>query len=139
MVICPHRGLDFGELRPVQEFVERRVLLVELQLRDGQSPATPLTRANSLLLQQESEAASDPSVAEVLPLISSILITHFLDLNIEEICAPAGTINRFLALPRPAEKPADKPGGNHGDPAPTQRSLRFLKRRDHRPHPGSAD
>ena len=29
VVICPHRGLEFGALTPVQEFVERRVLWVE--------------------------------------------------------------------------------------------------------------
>jgi len=37
VVICPHRGLQFGALTPVQEFVE-------LQPRDGQSPITPLAR-----------------------------------------------------------------------------------------------
>lgn len=42
VVICPHRGLQFGTLTPVQEFVERRVLWIELQPRDGQPPITPL-------------------------------------------------------------------------------------------------
>ena len=42
VVICPHRELQFGALIPVQKFVERRVLWVELQPRDGQPPITPL-------------------------------------------------------------------------------------------------
>jgi len=51
VVICPHRGLHFGALTPVQEFVERRVLWIELQPRDGQAPITPLARVLSLLLE----------------------------------------------------------------------------------------
>ena len=39
VVICPHRDLHFGDPTPVQEFLERRVLWVELQPRDGQLPA----------------------------------------------------------------------------------------------------
>jgi len=48
VVICPHRGLQFGALTPVQEFVERRVLWVELQPRGCQPPSTPLARLLSL-------------------------------------------------------------------------------------------
>jgi predicted transposase YdaD len=100
-VICPHRGLQFGALTPVQEFVERRVLWVELQPRDGQPPITPLARALSLLLEPESrvrrisdalnqQAMTDPMAAEVLPLIPAILITRFRDKSIPEICAMGG-------------------------------------------------
>ena len=82
VVICPHRGLHFGALTPVQEFVERRVLWVELQPRDGQPPITPLARVLSLLLEPESQvrrisdalhqqAFTDPVAAEVLQLIPS--------------------------------------------------------------------
>ena len=69
-VVCPHRGLQFGALTPVQEFVERRVLWVELQPRD--------------------KAMTDPVAAEVLPLIPAILITRFRDKSIPEICAMGG-------------------------------------------------
>ena len=85
VVICPHRELNFGAPLPVREFLEHRVIWVELQPRDGQPPATPLARVMSLLLQPESlvrsvsddlrvQALSDTRAAEVLPLIPAILI-----------------------------------------------------------------
>ena len=101
VVICPHRELDFGNPTPVQEFVERRVLWIELQPRDGQPPITPLARVLSLLLEPENQvrrisdalqqqAVTDPVAAEVLPLIPTILITRFRDKTIPEICAMGG-------------------------------------------------
>ena len=101
VVICPHRGLHFGALTPVQEFVERRVLWVELQPRDGQSPITPLARVLSLLLEPESQvrrisealheqSVTDPVAAEVLQLIPTILITRFRNKTIPEICTMGG-------------------------------------------------
>lgn len=111
VVICPHRGLHFGALTPVQEFVERRVLWVELQPRDGQPPITPLARVLSLLLEPESQvrrisdalhqqAFTDPVAAEVLPLISSILITRFRDKSIPEICTMGGITLEDLSQSR---------------------------------------
>ena len=90
------------------------MLWVELQPRDGQPPATPLTRVLSLLLQLEAEvpgitsclrqqAASDPLVAEVLPLIPAILLTRFRDQSIEEICAMGGITLDDLSPPLPAK------------------------------------
>lgn len=101
VVICPHRGLHFGALTPVQEFVERRVLWIELQPRDGQSPITPLARVLSLLLEPESQvrrisealheqSVTDPVAAEVLQLIPTILITRFRNKTIPEICTMGG-------------------------------------------------
>ena len=101
VVICPHRGLQFGALTPVQEFVERRVLWMELQPRDGQPPITPLARVLSLLLEPESQvrrisdalheqACTDPVAAEVLQLIPTILVTRFRNKTIPEICAMGG-------------------------------------------------
>jgi predicted transposase YdaD len=95
------RGLQFGALTPVQEFLERRVLWVELQPRDGQPPITPLARVLSLLLEPESQvrrisdalhqhSVTDPVAAEVLQLIPTILITRFRDKSILEICAMGG-------------------------------------------------
>ena len=111
VVICPHRGLQFGALTPVQEFVERRVLWVELQPRDGQAPITPLARVLSLLLEPESQvrrisdalhqqAFTDPVAAEVLPLIPAILITRFRDKSIPEICAMGGITLEDLSQSR---------------------------------------
>jgi hypothetical protein len=95
LVICPHRDLKFGARSPVQEFVERRVLWVELQPRDGRPPATPLTQVLSLLLQPEAnvstithalreQAIGDAVAAEVLPLIPDILITRFRNKTIQD-------------------------------------------------------
>jgi predicted transposase YdaD len=111
VVICPHRELNFGEPMPVQEFVERRVLWVELQPRDGQPPATPLARVLSLLLQPEAEvpsitsalrqqAAIDAVAAEVLPLIPAILITRFRYKTIQELCEMGGITLEDLSQSR---------------------------------------
>jgi predicted transposase YdaD len=100
-VICPHRQLDFGALTPVQECVERRVLWIELQPRDGQTPITPLERVLSMQLEPESQvrrisdalqqqASTDPVAAEVLQLILTILITRLRDKSIPEICTMGG-------------------------------------------------
>ena len=105
------RGLQFGALTPVQEFVERRVLWVELQPRDGQPPITPLARVLSLLLEPESQvrgisdalhqqSVTDPVAAEVLQLIPTTLITRFRDKSIPEICAMGGITLEDLSQSR---------------------------------------
>lgn len=111
VVICPHRGLQFGTLTPVQEFVERRVLWIELQPRNGQPPITPLARVLSLLLEPESQvrriskalhqqAVTDPVAAEILQLIPTILITRFRAKTILEICAMGGITQEDLSQSR---------------------------------------
>jgi predicted transposase YdaD len=101
VVLCPHRALNFGNPTPIQEFLDRRVLWVELQPVDGHLPATPLTRVLSLLLQPESQvrsvsdalreqALSDIRAAEVLPLISTIVLTRFSDRPLSEVCKMVG-------------------------------------------------
>jgi predicted transposase/invertase (TIGR01784 family) len=101
VLIAPHRQMEFGALTPVREFVEHRVRWVELQPRDGEPPAEPLTQALSLLLQPESQvrsvsdalhrrAQSDASAAEVLPLIPAILLARFNKRPLQEICTMAG-------------------------------------------------
>ena len=77
------------------------MLWVELQPLDGQLPATPLTQVLSLLLQPErmvrsvsdalrKQARSDIRAAEVLPLISTIVLARFSDRPLSEICEMAG-------------------------------------------------
>jgi predicted transposase YdaD len=107
VVICPHRQLNFGPLTPVREFVDHRVIWVELQPRDDQEPTEPLTQVLSLLLQPEprlpgisnslrQQAVSNPLAAEVLPLIPAILLSRFNDRPIQEICAMGGiTVEDF--------------------------------------------
>jgi len=107
VVICPHRQLNFGPLTPVREFVDHRVIWVELQPRDGQEPAEPLTQVLSLLVQPEvrlpgitkslrHQAVSNPLAAEALQLIPAILLSRFNDRPIREICAMGGiTIEDF--------------------------------------------
>jgi hypothetical protein len=101
LVLCPHRALNFGNPTPIQEFLDRRVLWVELQPLDGQLPAPPLTQVLSLLLQPESQvrsvsdalreqARSDTRAAEVLPLIPAIMLVRFSDRPLAEICKMVG-------------------------------------------------
>ena len=101
VVICPHRHMNFGSLRPVREFVEHRVRWVELQPRDREPPTEPLTQALSLLLQPENQlrsvsdglrqqAVSDARAAEVLPLIPAILLARFKTRPLQEICQMGG-------------------------------------------------
>ena len=101
VVICPHRQLDFGDPTPVREFLDHRVHWIELQPRDGTVPREPLTQVLSLLLQPEGQlreltdglrqrASTDPSTAEVLPLIPAILLARFNDRPLQEICAMGG-------------------------------------------------
>ena len=107
VVICPQRELNFWDPTPVQEFLEHRVIWVELQPCDGQPPATPLARVLSLLLQPESQvravseglrqqALNDAGAAEVLPLIPAIVLTRFSDRPVSEICEMVGiTLDDF--------------------------------------------
>ena len=81
VVICPHRGLHFGALTPVQEFVERRVLSLLLE------PESQVRRISDALHEQ---ACTDPVAAEVLQLIPTILVTRFRNKTIPEICAMGG-------------------------------------------------
>lgn len=111
VVICPHRQLNFGVNTPVQEFLEHRVIWIELQPRNGQEPFEPLTQVLSLLLQPETkvlavandlrlQATTNPLAAEVLPLIPAILLSRFNDRPIKEICAMGGiTIEDFTKSP----------------------------------------
>ena len=111
VVICPHCQLNFGVNNPVQEFLEHRVIWIELQPRNGQEPFEPLTRVLSLLMQPEAkvlavandlrlQANTNPLAAEVLPLIPTILLSRFNDRPIKEICAMGGiTVEDFTKSP----------------------------------------
>ena len=140
VVICPHRELNFGALLPVREFVERRVLWVELQPRDGQHPLPPLTQVLSLLLQPEAEiptttsslrlqAAADPVAAEVVPLIPAILILRFRDRTLQEICTMGGITLEDLSQSRAYQEIfglGEARGEARGE---AQLTLRLLNRR----------
>ena len=76
VVICPHRGLHLGALTP---------------------PAAQVRRISAALHQQ---AGTDPDAAEVLPLISSILIARFRDKSIPEICTMGGITLEDLSQSR---------------------------------------
>jgi len=85
----------------VREFLDHRVHWIELQPRDGAAPREPLTQVLSLLLRPEEQlrgltdelrqqAISDPTTADVLPLIPAILLARFKDRPLQEICAMGG-------------------------------------------------
>jgi predicted transposase YdaD len=107
VVICPSRQLNFGDPTPVQEFVERRVVWIELLSERLPPGAPPLQRALGLLLLPEAqlpacsaliraEAAGTSLGAEIDDVIAAILVSRFSGRTVPEICAMGGiTIEDF--------------------------------------------
>lgn len=90
VVFCPSRMLRFGDPRPVKEFLEQRVIWIEL-LPDRLPPqAPPLQRALAMLLLPEHQ----------LPVCSAaILMARFTGRSIREICALGGiTLEDFTQI-----------------------------------------
>jgi hypothetical protein len=101
VVICPSRELNFGDPTPVREFVERRVVWIELQPERLPRSAPPLQKALAMLLLPEdqmpscskairAEAAGTSLDAEIDDVIAAILVSRFSGLTIPEICAMGG-------------------------------------------------
>jgi predicted transposase YdaD len=107
VVICPSRQLNFGDPTPVEEFVERRVVWIELLSERLPPAAPPLQRALGMLLLPEAqlpacaaliraEAAGTSLGAEIDDVIAAILVSRFSGRTIPEICAMGGiTIDDF--------------------------------------------
>jgi predicted transposase/invertase (TIGR01784 family) len=107
VVICPHRGLNFGRPVAVAEFIQERVRWIELLPAATDPTAAPLLRALALLVQPEeqipaSAAAIRTQVAataeekEIADVIAAILLTRFNGRSIQEICAMGGiTLEEF--------------------------------------------
>jgi predicted transposase YdaD len=98
VVICPSRLLNFGDPRPVQEFVERRVVWIELAPERLPPTAPPLQRALGMLLLPEdqlpacseairSQVAGTSLATEINDVIAAILVSRFSGRTIPEICA----------------------------------------------------
>ena len=101
VVICPSRQLNFGDPTPVQEFVERRVVWIELLSERLPPGAPPLQRALGMLLLPEAqlpacaaliraEAAGTSLGAEIDDVIAAILVSRFSGRTVHEICAMGG-------------------------------------------------
>ncbi len=107
VVICPSRQLNFGDPTPVQEFVERRVVWIELLSERLPPAAPPLHRALGMLLLPEAqlpacaaliraEAAGTSLGAEIDDVIAAILVSRFSGRTVPEICAMGGiTVEDF--------------------------------------------
>jgi predicted transposase YdaD len=107
VVICPSRQLNFGDPTPVQEFVERRVVWIELLSERLPPTAPPLQRALGMLLLPEAQlpacaaliradAAGTSLGAEIDDVIAAILVSRFSGRTVPEICAMGGiTIEDF--------------------------------------------
>ena len=107
VVICPSRQLNFGDPTPVEEFVERRVVWIELRSERLPPAAPPLQRALGMLLLPEAqlpacaaliraEAAGTSLGAEIDDLIAAILVSRFSGRTVPEICAMGGiTVEDF--------------------------------------------
>jgi predicted transposase YdaD len=109
VVICPSRELYFGNPQPVEEFLERRLVWVELQPERLPPAAPPIQKALSLLLQPEdqlpacskairAEAAGTGLGSEIDDVIAAILVSRFSGRTVPEICAMGGiTVDDFTS------------------------------------------
>ena len=109
VVICPSRELNFGDPMPVQEFVERRVVWIELQPERLPPSAPPLQKALAMLLLPEdqlpacsrairAEAAGTGLGSEIDDVIAAILVARFSGRTVPEICAMGGiTVDDFTS------------------------------------------
>ena len=107
VVICPSRQLNFGDPTPVQEFVERRVVWIELLSERLPPAAPPLQRALGMMLLPEAqlpacsavvraEAAGTSLETEIDDVIAAILVSRFSGRTVPEICAMGGiTVEDF--------------------------------------------
>ena len=109
VVICPSRDLNFGDPTSVREFVERRVVWIELAAERLPPEAPPLQRALGMLLLPEeqlrdcsasirAEAAGTSLGAELDDVIAAILLSRFSGRTVPEICAMGGiTVDDFTS------------------------------------------
>jgi predicted transposase YdaD len=109
VVICPSRDLNFGDPTPVQEFVDRRVVWIELQPERLPPSAPPIQKALAMLLLPEdqllacskairAEAVGTDLAAEIDDVIAAILVTRFNGRTVPEICAMGGiTVDDFTS------------------------------------------
>ena len=109
VVICPSRDLNLGDPTPVQEFVERRVVWIELLSERLPPSAPPLQKALAMLLQPEdqlpasskairAEAAGTSLGSEIDDVIAAILVSRFSGRTVPEICAMGGiTVDDFTS------------------------------------------
>ena len=109
VVICPSRELHFGDPTPVREFVERRVVWIELLPERLPPTAPPLQRALGMLLLPEeqlpdcskairAEVAGTSLDAEIDDVIAAILVSRFSGRTVPEICAMGGiTVDDFTS------------------------------------------
>jgi predicted transposase YdaD len=109
VVICPSRELNFGDPTPVHEFVERRVVWIELLSERLPRSAPPLQKALAMLLLPEdqlpacsktirAEAAGTSLDAEIDDVIAAIMVSRFSGRTVPEICAMGGiTVDDFTS------------------------------------------
>ena len=109
VVICPSRDLNLGDPTPVQEFLDRRVVWIELQPERLPPSAPPLQKALAMLLLPEdqlpacskairAEAVGTDLAAEIDDVIAAILVSRFNGRTVPEICAMGGiTVDDFTS------------------------------------------
>ena len=109
VVICPSRELNFGDPTPVHEFVERRVVWIELAPERLPPSAPPLQKALAMLLLPEhqlpacsrairAEAVGTGLGSEIDDVIAAILVSRFSGRTVPEICAMGGiTVDDFTS------------------------------------------
>jgi predicted transposase YdaD len=107
LVICPSRDLNFGDPIPVEEFLRKRVIWIELAPDRLPPSAPPLQRALAMLLLPEAQlptaaaaireqATATPLQDEIDDVIAAILLSRFNGRSITDICAMGGiTVDDF--------------------------------------------
>ena len=101
VVICPSRDLNVVDPTPVREFVERRVVWIELAPERLPPTAPPLQRALGMLRLSEeqlpacskairTEAAGSSLDSEIDDVIAAILVSRFSSRTVPEIGAMVG-------------------------------------------------
>ena len=101
VVICPSRGMAFGDPEPVEEFLERRVRWLELEPALADPEAPPLLRTLALLLEKEerlpattaairARVSGTPLEPQIADATAAILLARFTTRPIPEICAMGG-------------------------------------------------
>jgi predicted transposase YdaD len=109
VVICPSKDLAFGDPVPVREFLEERLLWIELAPERLPPEAPPLQRALGLLLLPEPQVSATASAirraaagttlsGEIDTVIAAILVARFSGRSIPELCAMGGiTLDDFTS------------------------------------------
>ena len=137
VVICPSRELNFGDPTPVQEFVERRLVWIELLSQRLLPSAPPLQKALAMLLLAvdqhpvcskaiRAEAAGTSLDTEIDDVIAVILVARFSGRTAAEKLAIGGVTASALTLRQLPHRCGALTPSQRGPAAKRSRSRRWI-------------